>query len=638
MANNITVDLKDLFGGKMFRIPNYQRGYSWEERQLEDLWDDINDISRGSDGQYIKHYTGTIYLSATNRSDLHQSEIWAADDEKFYDVVDGQQRLTSIAILMFELIKHAPEGLGQDTQDDMMRKYLCVIHKNQKLKCYRFSYKENNREFLLNKIFEDSSAILPPSWSNVYSKNLLFAKDFFRKKIDNLNPEDLEELYRKLQTAIIFDQRIIEQDLDVQAVFETMNNRGKPLTTLEKLKNRLIFLCNRFTDHAEKYTLHEIINKTWANIYVELAKNPDNPLPEDVFLSAYLSLCRRPKDAVFSETQADDLVFKMFCSRTERYGEAPVDYDKIESFVNGLSEFARFWYEVHNSDEELIKRITIQNGSKEMKIFIATLLLIRERYPQEVESCVEKTELIQFRNSFPIQDVLDYRTFATYARNIYAKPEAIHDVLLEMDDCLAKPCDAQSMVAGFQWLFSYTYGNIGYHRWGGLKYLLFCYEMYLKDQFYNEYTDRVTWNDYWDVNIEHVIPRKCETYWSKEVDEYLDGIPDDFIWRAKVTLINSLGNLSIIKDRKNSELQNDPWESKKERYKSGYYSEQWISEHESWTQDEIYDRGKDIIHFIESRIPGLKFNDSEMLDVLFSAEKFYPTKFREQQNVHLNEQ
>ena len=42
MANNITVDLKDLFGGKMFRIPNYQRGYSWEERQLEDLWDDIN--------------------------------------------------------------------------------------------------------------------------------------------------------------------------------------------------------------------------------------------------------------------------------------------------------------------------------------------------------------------------------------------------------------------------------------------------------------------------------------------------------------------------------------------------------------------------------------------------------------------
>ena len=54
----------------------------------------------------------------------------------------------------------------------------------------------------------------------------------------------------------------------------------------------------------------------------------------------------------------------MFCSRTERYGEAPVDYDKIESFVNGLSEFARFWYEVHNSDEELIKRIIIQNGSK----------------------------------------------------------------------------------------------------------------------------------------------------------------------------------------------------------------------------------------------------------------------------------
>ena len=50
-----TVNLINLFRDKMFRIPNYQRGYSWGERQLNELWDDITDITRGADGKYINH-------------------------------------------------------------------------------------------------------------------------------------------------------------------------------------------------------------------------------------------------------------------------------------------------------------------------------------------------------------------------------------------------------------------------------------------------------------------------------------------------------------------------------------------------------------------------------------------------------
>ena len=176
MANNTTVNLQELFSNKVFRIPNYQRGFSWEDRQLKDLWDDINDIARDDDGNYISHYTGTIFLSATNRNDIRDNELWALDSQKFYNVVDGQQRLTSIVILLNELIKLAPDGLGQDTQDDMIRSFICIRHKNQVLKCYRFSYKELNREYLLHEIFEDrSSAILPSEYENVYTKNLLNA-------------------------------------------------------------------------------------------------------------------------------------------------------------------------------------------------------------------------------------------------------------------------------------------------------------------------------------------------------------------------------------------------------------------------------------------------------------------------------
>lgn len=637
MSNSITVNLKELFSNKVFRIPHYQRGYSWEERQLSDLWDDINDISKDDDGYYISHYTGTLYLSETLKREIPETEIWAQDNQKFYDVVDGQQRLTSIVILLYELIRIAPDGLGQDSQEDLYKSFICLRHKNQRLKCYKFCYIENNRDYLIKDIFEDDTlTILPSEWENIYSRNLLFAKKFFRNKLQELKKtgfEYIEELYRKLTTALIFDQRIIEKDLDVQAVFETMNNRGKPLTTLEKLKNRLIYLTNRFSDRTEALTLQQQINKAWANIYTELAKNPQIILSEDVFLSAFLSVYRKPTDSsyTFSEAQAEEKVFQMFCNRAQRYGESDVDFGKINDFVIHLSAFSHAWYMIHATDDELIRRILILNGGKEVKIFLATLIALEASYKLDVNKCLTLTELILFRNSFPIETVLDYKVFANYARDIYAPKNVLPKVITKLEERFSMPYETSAFISGFRWLFSYTNGNKGYHRWGGLKYLLFCYEKHLKDDVYREYTDRVIWDDFFEVNIEHIIPQKYQTYWSDTVNSYLVGIPDDLQWRASVTLINSIGNLSIIKGRKNSELQNDPWEKKKDRYKTGCYSEQEVSEFCYWNPTTVFQRGKRIFRFIESRLPGLHFTDQELLDVIFANNTYYPVEFREPQ-------
>ena len=631
MANNITVNLRALFSNKVFRIPNYQRGYSWGERQLSDLWEDLNDISMDDEGNYISHYTGTIFLSAANRKDIPDNEIWAQDSQEFYNVVDGQQRLTSLVILLFELINISPDGLGQDTQDEMLKSFIYIRHKNQFLKCYRFSYKELNKEYLVQEIFEDKTvSILPSEYENVYTKNLLFAKEFFREKLKALIAEGsfkLEELYKKLTTALIFDQRIIEKDLDVQAVFETMNNRGKPLTTLEKLKNRLIYLGNRFTNREEAFALQGIINNAWAKIFTELARNPSYLLPEDEFLSAFLSIYSKPKESTFSEEQAENKVFQMFCNRAEIYNETPVDFAKINSFVQGLADFSHEWYDVHNSKDEMMVRLLLQNGSKEMKIFLAALIHNRDK-SNAVNECLRLSELVQFRNSFQIPDILDYRQFASFARDIYYHPEEIVIVNGKLQDRLNTKCSPSEFVDGYRWLFSYTNGPKGYHRWGGLKYLLFCYEYHLKNDVYGEDAERVSWKDFRDVNIEHILPQKYELHWASTMSDYLEGIPEDFKWRASVILINSLGNLTIIKDRKNSELQNNGWADKKERYKTGYYSEQQVSENDDWNPMVIFNRGKDIFHFIESRIDGLHFSEKELLDVLFSKEMYYPVELR----------
>ena len=236
------INLQGIFSNSYFRIPDYQRGYAWEQRQLGELWDDISDI-RHEDGEYKKHYTGTIFVEKTVPS---EDERWLTG-AVFYNVVDGQQRLTTISILLFELLSKSDIGYGGQRRSTLIERYLYTENTTGASRSYKFSYEQTdkNYHFLLNKIFGDKSVLLNSKEINKYSNNLLAAKTFFSEKIDMMADYERDELFIKITSALYFDIRSIEKDLDVQAVFETINNRGKPLSVLEKLKNRLIYLTDK---------------------------------------------------------------------------------------------------------------------------------------------------------------------------------------------------------------------------------------------------------------------------------------------------------------------------------------------------------------------------------------------------------
>jgi uncharacterized protein with ParB-like and HNH nuclease domain len=88
--NNV-LSVEELFAGRVFRVPNYQRGYAWEQQQWEEFLDDLEYLSPGKD-----HYTGTVVL--------HEQKKTVTDEEGkthfLFDIVDGQQRLTTIVILL----------------------------------------------------------------------------------------------------------------------------------------------------------------------------------------------------------------------------------------------------------------------------------------------------------------------------------------------------------------------------------------------------------------------------------------------------------------------------------------------------------------------------------------------------------
>lgn len=126
-ASNVTIPV--LFAKKCFRIPNYQRGYAWGESQLNDLWDDIMDIQKNGLA-YRPHYTGAITLQQIDVNDLTPDEKKLASEEgmEYYNVVDGQQRLTTIVILISALKNSIRNGRKQLVEEYIVKKMFADLY------------------------------------------------------------------------------------------------------------------------------------------------------------------------------------------------------------------------------------------------------------------------------------------------------------------------------------------------------------------------------------------------------------------------------------------------------------------------------------------------------------------------------
>lgn len=635
-----TKDLATILSTSFFRIPNYQRGYSWENRQLSELWDDLTDMSVGK-----PHYTGALYVEELPKSEKPTSESWAEDQGAFYSVVDGQQRMTTLTLLLSVLLQSSnvkEHGLNGETQDDLLKKYLFTTHCQTGEKAFRFSCGSPESE--LRKFFE--SLCSTPSitereteeWktkaSSRYERNLVDAKRFFSEKMEGLSLEEKSNLLKKVSKGLLFDFRIVGIEFDPQVVFETMNNRGKPLTILEKLKNRLMFLSSAIDnlDASSKVRLREMINSAWGRIYEELAKDADLPLDEDDFLRAHLSLYRRPKENTYSKAVAESRLFKMFSRHPDRYSiseegdeqsapESTLSYEKIADYVKDLREFAPVWREIH-SDYGMYGRCRLLSGLMETRILLAAIR--KSISPDCAPDILQKLECLLFRSTIK---KIDEGLLSTLARNIYRKfsvfvavrddqcspAESVNGILDQELRETAASLGPEELVKEFRRLFDYKRGNCGYFRWSGIKYFLFLQEEHLANR---GATLRIPWKDFSKASIEHVIPQsavgKSESWWKREINEAIpSGINESEEESLRKILVNSLGNLVLLGTAENASVSDDPWlpyseagkEGKQQRYLGGTMSLGAVSisrdmcnaESPSWNAFKIKERGKDLL-------------------------------------------
>ena len=289
-------NLKKLFNECLFRIPDYQRGYSWGSQQLEEFWDDLIGMLPQQD-----HYTGMISLKNVNKEEIYKNsekwinEKWLVDNGyEVYEVVDGQQRLTTIIILINEIYNYCRNNnldkLNGVNISEIAETFL-VRQKDEIIRTYKFGYEVDNPSYNYFKIMILGDNDKTEIKETFYTLNLSNAKTFFCERLKNLSTEEVEEIYRKVTLHLKFNLYNINDDFNVFVAFETMNNRGKRLSYLELLKNRLIYLSTLFKDSEDaKKTVRNNINDTWKEIYGYLGKNKSRPLSDDSFLSDHWTI------------------------------------------------------------------------------------------------------------------------------------------------------------------------------------------------------------------------------------------------------------------------------------------------------------------------------------------------------------
>lgn len=657
-----------IFTENLFRIPDYQRGFAWTERQLKDFWSDIEQLDVDKD-----HYTGVLTFEEvpTQNSAKWDDDIWIIESKKYraYYVVDGQQRLTTIILLLQALIEQLPAGkkLNFTSADKITEKFIFESKNEGISRSYLFGYEKDNPsyEFLKRKIFGENSNNYSAQEETIYTNNLAKAKAFFKGKLKEFDIKKLEEVYTKVTQHLLFNIYTISKEIDVFVAFETMNNRGKPLSHLELLKNRLIFLSTRMpgVDAHDRLRIRKTINDSWKTVYHTLGMNPARQLNDDYFLWIHYqnyfaadikkiadSVSKGPESWRWREfdhfkTFLLDQVFSI--KNLTAAGAAESGFQVDSKFINTYALNLKRGVEIVSDllNPEISKNFDDENE----RLWLDRLNRLGSSayYPLIYAIYAKKVDI---KTRMEMLKCIEFIAFAgTLWGNIMLRrneadfqPMALRFCTDELDVHGLETQLKNSVDALKAEIATATLGDIakdkGYYGWSAVKYFLYEYEQHLRLNSKAE-REKISWDEYSEEkfgedysSVEHIYPQKpTDEDWLKPFK--------GFSVKQRTTLRHSLGNLLPLSKPKNSSLRNKPFKEKKGSssgsigYCYGGYCENEVACETEWGAASILLRGIKLLEFMERRW-GMSFGDKTAktkqlgLDFVLSSDTILQAKIR----------
>ena len=528
--------IKDLINDKfLFDIPDYQRAYSWNKDNLKQLIDDIMDsigLNKENNNvfeEYEPYFIGSIVLCSKEYKD---------DGSGLYDVIDGQQRLTSIIILIAairdltknEAYKNILSSLIYQKPNELMgiKESIRVRVRGKEAEFFKKYVLTDGGTDLINEIDEKEISEA--------KQNMLNAIRTFKEVFVDENGEVLESKLDEftkyfLQKVVVV---VITTDSFTSAfrLFNVINARGLPLTNADLLKSENL----------------RVISEDKRNIYTDMWENIEQELGKDKLeqIIGFMRTMKQNRKA--TATVYEEFSKKIFVSEPDYIGV---------NFVEHLKEIKDLY-------NKYINEGNIELSSKDNPIYYQNLVrIMRDFIPYDewmvalikfIEKFKNDEDILEFLKVLEKRIVIDWvngNSFADRLARVYKILEVIDSSssLEEIKKSNVFISDLERTTAYFR----NSLDDIEFYSKGRMlvpKYILIRLDMEKRNGEILDYTNKIM--------LEHILPRNAkDAYWTT-----------NFTVDERKNWCNKLGNLVIINGTKNTKLNNKAFAEKVEQYLS----------------------------------------------------------------------
>lgn len=527
--------VRDVFS-KWFRIPEYQRPYVWDKDQVTELLEDVMQASRaGSDSQY---FLGSMVLRKNSREE-------GATRYEEYDLLDGQQRLTTLFLIT---------AVVRDLTSNIIRKNTCreAIYQianpddniPERLRIV-FDIRDQVKEFINEFIKEDGGTAKEDelkyktlnseediSIRNM-SKAILTMREYFATTTGSIE-NNIDAFFPYLRSNVLMIYVSADELEDAFRLFTVMNSRGVKLRNSDILKADNLGKVRDNTKRLE-------CAKKWEDTESYFAED------FDAFLSHLRTILVKQKAAVSLLKEFEDNIYNptSYDRTTKTRTSLPVLLKKGEDTFKFVDKYKKHYEQLFDNENydltesfELYNYLHLMKKGFEADFWVAPLLRFYDKF--KIDKLIDFIKALD--NKFA-NDWLAGFTPTTRIENVNAIIQAIDDFdtpkkVLE-DDCLKlNPED----------LISTLEGNIYGRR--AARYVL------LKlDLLYHGHTTKLEMPE--TISIEHILPQNPHNSGQWKLD---------FTTIDREDWTNKLGNLVLISRRKNSAQGNREYSDKRDRY------------------------------------------------------------------------
>lgn len=550
---NETVPLQQLFNNRIFRVPDYQRGYAWEQQQVGEFLDDLALL-----GATRRHYTGTIVLHQPPNAKERMDDAGTSYVEAH--IVDGQQRLTTIVLLLNEISRALRAYESSRSLAEGVRKSYVEVGDIDGRPLHKLSLNANTDDFFKGSVLPEKEDVAGPPVAS--ARRLADAKRQiagYLKEAEGgpANHEQwLRDLYGKITTRLHFNLYEVDNEAEVGVIFEVMNDRGKPLTDLEKVKNYLLYAASSLdaVEQASRDELAASVNRAWADILTRLMDaGLSSPANEDNLLRADWIMRYDPQSRRWEGSKSIRSRF------TLRKSDQAQLLSQLHQYVDGLRESSVCYCDAlkpgrttaFNAFSGSVRDDIIFWNLRFVRIgvtasFLPMLMAVRTRWSSEPEKYLETVrlcELLAFRIYRIARSNSNYKQSAMFHLAFrVVQGMDVKEAIRETKRC-CNDAWLEQMVA----IFMDPEVPQNRYGWSGLKYFLYEYEQQLASA--RGGSPKIPWMDVFRADIrdtiEHVLPQSIgdRPYWQERFDaakheEYLHDIGNLALTKGNPTLSN----------------------------------------------------------------------------------------------------